>query len=542
MQGSTITLAVLGVVLVLGIIGALKGLSRGITRQIVRTITVVGSAALAIWLTKVAYSNYFLPFFDGKTTGDIIIEIQGLGIIPAETDISLLANFDADTLRYLLTLPIALIVTPLAFIILFIIISALALIIHAIVCGLLGFTKKRNNPITRVLGMAVGAIQGTLVALLLLTPIIGYGQVYSETVAVLNEQMPESEATETLTATYDSYVKETIEHPMISFARNIGVDTLFDLLVTVRVEEDLDMTMTDEIPTIASIYADVMQIKGAEWKSLTPEQEAAVKSIITKIDSNDYLATILSGAISGAAKSYSAGAFNIGEIPEPFGTLINEAIGIFETSDRNNFAGDLDTITDVYFVLSRDQVFVAFEQGTDAMTKVFTTRDNSGKTPINHVIDVINSNPRIKPLVSMVAKLSVSLMAETLDLGADGANLYENVSNGLNATLAIKKDDYATEEEYVAAVSNSIDATLKENGITGVAPEVVDQMAQYVSDNNLTENGATPEDIILTYADAYADYMATGQLPDNLPDGLPDNLPDGLPDSLPGGDVPGGQQ
>ena len=47
-----VSYAVLGILGLLVLIGALKGLSRGISRQLIRTLTVVASIALSILAVK----------------------------------------------------------------------------------------------------------------------------------------------------------------------------------------------------------------------------------------------------------------------------------------------------------------------------------------------------------------------------------------------------------------------------------------------------------------------------------------------------------
>lgn len=541
MQPAVITLIFLAVVLLLGLIGALKGLSRGLSRQVIRTLTIVASVALSILIMRLLYDRFFIELFEGKTTQDLINLINEVMVkLNAEPmDLSILASFDIDTLRYLVALPISLIVMPIIFVLLFIVISFLMLIVHAIVSGILGFRKKRNNALTRLLGFALGAIQGAAVALILMTPIFGYAQVYSETVSILEEQMPENETVVAMSDAYDTYVKPTYENPLVKFAKNAGCDALFSAMVTAKFEDDLSIDMTDTVPTLASVFADGTSLGGADWKALTPEQEQSIRSIIATINENDFLATILSGAVRGAAHAYTDGALPL-EVGAPFDKVIDSAISIFHTSDRENIAADLTTLADVYFVLSHDGVLVALEGDSNTLMTVITKRNpETGKTPINDVIDTINSNPRIKPLISMLTRLSVEIMAENTGLGEEGAQLYENVTAGLNQTLAISKEG-KTEEEYVAEVSASINTTLVENGIE-LEPEIVDTMAQYVNDNIDVESGATAEDILITYFDAWLEYQETGTVPDDIPGGtLPDGIPGGIPDGIPVPDGNGG--
>ena len=143
------------------------------------------------------------------------------------------------------------------------------------------------------------------------------------------------------------------------------------------------------------------------------------------------------------------------------------------------------------------------------MTDILTRKDENGETVVNKVIAILKSNERTKPIVVTLTKISVSSMANKLGTGEDTAAIYENVKSGVNETLKIKKTDYQSTEEYTAAVSASLDQTLTDNGIE-LEADIVDSMAQYVTDNYSDVESVTDEelnDIILSYYDAYVDYI-----------------------------------
>ena len=77
--------------------------------------------------------------------------------------------------------------------------------------------------------------------------------------------------------------------------------------------------------------------------------------------------------------------------------------------------------------------------------------------------------------------------------------------------MSIDKESYETEEEYVAEISNALDATLKSNQIE-LEKEIVDTMAQYVADNFSDMEVLTDEevcDVIIYYYDAYLKYTTS---------------------------------
>ena len=96
---------------------------------------------------------------------------------------------------------------------------------------------------------------------------------------------------------------------------------------------------------------------------------------------------------------------------------------------------------------------------------------------------------------------------------------------GSEIEVSIKKDEYETEEEYVGAISDSLNSTLVDNGIE-LDKALVDDMAQHVADNFGDKENLSDEEIdsiILSYYAAYLENQNSGTLPE-LPD-IP-NLPE----------------
>ena len=128
----------------------------------------------------------------------------------------------------------------------------------------------------------------------------------------------------------------------------------------------------------------------------------------------------------------------------------------------------------------------------------------------------------MKPLVTMLTKLSLSIMMN--DVGVEKGNeVYDTVKEGVTGVISIDKTQYETEEEYVDAVSDSLDKTLNDHDID-LAPEIVDSMAKYVADNYSDLEEITDDEIndtILSYYEAYYNYVNGGgenPFPGILPD------------------------
>ena len=511
--------ALTAIVLVLAVIGALKGLSRGISRQVVRTVTIIASIIISFFVATSLYS-IISGFFEGKTMADIGKYLIETGVLTSDTDISWLENMSVDTAELIVMLPVSILIVPIIFVIVFVPVSAIMLIVHGILSAIFGFKKRRNNLLTRLLGAALGFIQGAAVAAILLTPVIGiFGAVDDSVAMIKKEASPEDTDTAAIVESYDEYLKDVAEHPTIKVFGALGIKSLYANLSTFEIDGK-DTDMSELFPDLTKIFCSVTALDGVDMMNLTPEDEADINRLLESIESNDYLTSVLAGAIQLASYSYTESEIS-DEFEEPFASLVNSAMEIFHTTDSSNVHSDIDTIKEVLFILSRDGVLNSFEDGSDAILSTLTKRDANGKTPINRIIAEIDKNERTRPLITMITKLSVSVMSNQMGMDESTVEIYDDIKSGINENvLSINKDDYANEEEYVEAVAESLDETLKKNNIE-LEPEIVDTMAQYVADNYSDKTEITDDDIndvILSYYDAYLDYIETGVVPDEIPE------------------------
>ena len=498
---------ILGIVAVLGLLGALKGFTRGVSRQLIRTITVVVSVVISFFLAKGIYTS-ISSFLSDKTMDDIEQLLINYNILSAEADNSWIQNIDINTIMLVATVPLALVVMPLAFVIAFILISGIMLIVHTILCAIFGFRKRGNSLPSRFIGMALGLAQGVLVAGLLLMPVIGISSTVSESAEVIRqESAPDDESSAQLVSIYDDYIKSIAENPAAKALGACGVNELYKSIATVEIENE-KTDMTTLIPDIAIVSGKITALRGVDFTSLTPENERTITELFDAVEKNAYLTRVLAGGIKMFSYTYTNGVIGV-DAPPAISSLLDSAMAIFHTTDSTNVHKDIDTLCEVIFTLSRDGVLTSFESGSSDMMSALTKRDESGTTTVKKVIGIINKNERTKPLIKMLTDLSVSVMRDAAGVDENTLATGERLKSGINEkAMKINRADYESEDAYVAAVSTSLDETLKQNEIT-LEKGVVDNMAKYIAENYGDKDEISDEeanDIILYYLDAHLDY------------------------------------
>lgn len=505
--GSYISLGILIFVALYALTGLLFGLKRGFGKSTIRIITIIASLVVSFLMVGAA-NNALLAWCDGKTLEQAITEVYpDYANAVDESTRHIIASFDLVTAQYIILLVSAIIVMPIAFLVSFVILNFILFIVAAIISLICGFSSWRKSGLSTLAGGIIGLAQGLLIAFVVLVPVTGITRVAC---AVRTELVADetNENAAMIDETFAWFVDDYANNPILTTVETLGGEWLYGEISKVTVEEQ-----TYDARTVvydgAEVYGIVTELYGADFNSLTEEQKTKINEIGDILTDNGFTAGLISGVLRGAATAVDNGAITL-PMEEPYLSILKSMIHIFADSNTANIGGDVDTILDTYYVLSDGGILSAFSSGSkDLIAERLIAKEND-KTVLDRLIETLRANPRTSVVVDALAKLSVTIMSEQLGLGENADQLYEDVKAGINEVLAIDKNDYATEEEYKAAVSDSLDSTLKDNGIA-LETEIVDQMADYITENYADTSEITDEDIndaILSYYDAYAEYLA----------------------------------
>ena len=346
-------------------------------------------------------------------------------------------------------------------------------------------------------------------------PIIGVSSLAKESMDSVNEYSPGEAATEDWKELYTAYAKSVCEHPLVTVYGTLGMRSLYRGIATVNLDGEA-INMTELFPDAPLLASDVTKFSNSDLKSLTPEEESRILTMLSRVEKNPVLTDIIASSVCSGSYAYENGSLPVTP-PEPFDRLISESLEIFHTTTAQNLAGDLKTLSDIYFTLSRGGVLCAFNDGSDAVVGAMNTPDADGKTTANKIIEIAKSNERITPLLTALTKLSITAMQNGTGIDEGALEAFENIKSGINSdVLTIDKRNYETPEDYKADISTALDLTLKENEIS-LDKEIVDEMASYVADNfsdtkEITDTEAC--EIIFSYYDAYIKCKETREIPE----------------------------
>ncbi len=504
-----IVLGMAGLVVVLALFGLIKGMIRGIGRQGVRAVTIVLSAVLAFFATH-SMLPLVIDFFEGKSMLDIFAMVKLDTLIASNPELTeLFANMDAKTVTDVATMPIAVFVLPLLFAVLFVLISGLMMLVHACVCGILGYTKRNNNFFTRLLGAVLGCAQGVLVAAILLVPVCGI-------VGVAEEASARSEDDEGMvTVVYQGYLEEIAHSPIYELVNKYGGEKLFKSITTVSIEKT-SVDARESVYHMLHIMEQWKLMGDENLSEMTDEQKAALTEIVDTLGEDPYSLNAIAAIVRTMMKTDIVRDSILEKFDEPFRSFFAEWIDVLSRCTKDTLHEDLDTIVDVIIIMADHDVLDAFmEHNADSMHDALISVDENGDTAITLLVNRFNENERTAHLVTTLARLSLTLMAGEADLGLTQETLdtFNSVKDGLTENvLALDKSSYGEDTEaYVNDVAVALDTTLTENGIE-LDQDIIDGMAEYISNNDETiseleaMDDATVSNILIQY---YASYIAS---------------------------------
>ena len=509
--GGWISLGIYAFALISMLFGLIAGLRRGFTKTIVRIATII-LAGFAAYFAASWLIGAFDAMFAGKTLEEVILSVYAdyeTAVDPKTREI--IAAFDIETAQLILGGVTALVLSPVVFIVAFLLARLVLLLVDWLICAILRKSNKNKGAPSTLFGGLLGIVQGAIIAIIILIPISGVlslaGGVKGE---ILAKESVTDESKTSVESFYAQYLDEPIENPLVSVINTYGGKNIYTALSKTKVG-DTTYDMGERASTIACVALDVTSLKGMNWQSPSEEQKVTIDRIAKDMSNDEYTARVLAGVLRGSATALTDNIEVFG-LEAPYDELFKEAFGIFTTSDELNLGNDLDTMLHVYFIMADNDILALIaEQNVDGMKDKLTTKVDD-ELIVDNIIGTLQKNDRTAPLVTMFTKLSVSIMADQLGLGEDTVELYENLKGDITGVLELNRDSFETEEEYKAEVETQLTDALEKNGIV-LEDEIIDGMTDYVAENFSGDVEITDQainDAILSYYSAYVDYLNNG--------------------------------
>ena len=508
-----INYSIYGVAALFVLIIGLLGFMRGIGKQTVFFVAVGASIFLAYLISVNIY-----PYLQNLLKDNSISEFCALFGVNFTPELANLVDcIDSATASYIIALPLTVVVVPVLFVLLAFIISGIFIIPCFLICGILGFGRKYNNLYTRIGGAAVGAIEGFIIAAVLLIPVVGIADVCGDAVKLAETEHPDSENTISISQLYHDNLDKAESNFIYQFVDG-QLGYIYDQFTII----DMDGCKV-EMDTVAEDFFEIFVLYGdlgsdVDFNRLTPENKEVFDSIVDSFAGDYYMTSVVSGATRSISNAIVGGNIIL-EVEEPLGTFMRAVISVFETSTPENVDDDLRTILQIYYDISDAGVLASMELKDKTMFEAFVAQDESGNSLVSLICSHLNENPRFNVVSTSLSDFAMEMLFNHLDVDGTVAETVTEVKGSLNEIVKLDKDSYETEEEYKADVSLKIDDTLKNNGIELESDQLA-EITDYVINEFEGKEEITDMDMALfmsKYYDIYGKYPELGddgEIPD----------------------------
>lgn len=485
----------LGVMLLCIILCAVISLLRGFKKTLGSTVVIFVSAIVAFIITMtVCRPNSALI----SNVFDTVMSAINSESINSVFAIESVAN---ATVYYSVML-----VSPFVFTLVFFIFRLILGIVMRIVIKLIPLFNNCSVLLKRLGGAGLGVVNGFIIALVIMMPLLGTLNVVNTVTDKLGNSQTSSEETNEIDGAMSDVSK--ITEPLVDkgagkLMLTLGGRALYNTTASVRYDGE-KVTLESELTNLVGMVESV-SLLAKDVNTYDEKQIEALKATADGLENSTLLRSVAAGLLSDVANKWQNGEtfmgmekINAGELLD---SVVNEMLVIFSTSDKDNIASDFRTISDVFAVLIRKDIFKSAEDYEALLAKL------GSEGAISDLISVIGHNERMEPLVDCISELSIRALASALgipdDMDENYNALMNNIAGVLNTTSGM------TDEERREVVKVGIGNALTDYGIS-VDGEAADEITNSVL-SDLGDKGTLDGDDVKEFFAVYAVASAGGE-------------------------------
>lgn len=458
------------------LIGFLFGLMRGWKRSLVRFGVVLLSAILAfVFASSISASVMNTPLSEAPDMAqeifssvpfeeDTPIKEAVFLLIGEDESIGQLLAATPSLTNFIAGVPEALL-SALLFVPLFLIIKLLLWIPSAIITAF--FLRKKSR---RLIGGAIGALQGVLCACVILVPVFGCMTTLDAVVSAVPEQSENTIYLE-INALDEQYYQPLKKDPTYSVMKALGIKSLcgsvFNGLATVKNTDGSKTEVFNDLNKTLPAVVQLARFKELNIEDLGEKDVELFRSLSVTIGDAPLIVNTASELLSGLANTLLDGKSFMGIEPpasdaDPHtAAMLHDALVTLADVNAESLKNNLPQFVDLFGVLVEyDVIDTLSKEEADILTLLasedFTT----------DFLTAMTKSDILSPIaVSAVNHVGINLIAETLGIPDDDAAVYDEMVDALVTEL----DTHRSLQGGVVLMSTNTKTSERDEAIEAVS-------------------------------------------------------------------------
>lgn len=353
----------LGIFLVFGAVGFIRGFFKGTIRSVVDIVFLLINTLVSVLIAKGLASALVSP----ETVYDILYTVNGgategtlAGIVEQmETYLHEGRFFETADLSLLYAI-FETVLTPVIFVPVFLLMGIVFKAIKAVFVRIFipkvgkkseksGKKSKRKSHLgTRMGGAALGAVKNFMFWVILLAPIVSFA---TFGIGAVNRAKAETNPEGVIV--YDPELvtlEQSVNSGALSMIDSCG-GWFFEILASTSVG-DISVSLVNEANNAINIYKAIDPLTKMDSTNFTEKETAMVDVAINEIEKSRYLTSLTASLLSQASKEMiendSFFMYKVPKLGPSFDPVVDKTLEIMSTTDSVGLVGDLRTFSDVF--------------------------------------------------------------------------------------------------------------------------------------------------------------------------------------------------
>lgn len=324
--------------------------------------------------------------------------------------------------------------------------------------------KRREKK--RLLGGVIGLLQGAIVMLLVLCPIVGLVTMAGGPIAGLME--PEGSESADAPAE-ENELLAIVEDENVALISKV-TSPVFKWISSFKIGEST-VSLTDEVDNLMAIVDKAATLGEVPFEEFGEDQTEALHDLVDLLDESELFPKLISEILSYVAGQWQAGetVFDMEKIDmgEEMAPIMDALLDVFATTDEDKITEDLTTLADLFSLIVECEI-PAHIEGEDLFNQIAETNF------LNRAFDLLDGS-RFEEVGDAILGMGNAMLKDMI--GGSREEIEANYGDAIDSVIEeFETLEGDTNEEKITILADQ----LKEEAGEDIPADLIDDIANFI--------------------------------------------------------------